>query len=423
MDSLTVYLNDIPVGLLTDDGQTMSFAYDKAYAANPGNEPLSHTIPLSSKSFGQEAIEPFLSGLLPEDIIRTRLGRILQIPRDNTFAFLKAIGGDCAGAISFFPKGMRPAASQPRFRRLSDAEAGAILDALPRRPLDIGEDGFRISGAGAQDKLIACWKSGAVELPLGGTPSTHIIKPAIADYPDSVENECYSMRLARACGLECARCTIAVIGGRRRYVCERYDRMAEDGCVRRLHQEDFCQLLHVEPKRKYESLGGPGIAESMALMREMCLPASDTLEFLRRIVFMFLLGNGDAHGKNYSVLYHGNKVSLSPMYDLMSTTIYPEVSSRMAMKIDGEYAFRWITRNKFLRMAEKLGISSRMMNKEIVRMQKRIERQAPLVAEKLSARFPSPCYGRIVEGILKRSKQINVVDHSPPLRGAEWGKF
>ena len=406
MDSLTVYLNDIPVGRLTDDGKVIAFAYDRAYAADARNEPLSHAIPLSDEPFGSEVMEPFLSGLLPEDIIRTRLGRILQIPRDNTFAFLKAIGGDCAGAIAFYPEGERPLSDVPRFRRLSDVEAGAILDALPKKPLSIGEDGFRISGAGAQDKLIACWKSGAVELPLGGTPSTHIIKTAIPDYPDSVENECYSMWLAKACGLNCAKCSIAVIGGRRRYVCERFDRIEENGRVRRLHQEDFCQLLHVDPKRKYESLGGPGITASMALMRELSLSAADTLEFLRRIVFAFLLGNGDAHGKNYSVLYRGRTVTLSPMYDIMSTAVYPEVSARMAMKIDGEYAFKWITRDKFLRMAEKLGISPRTMDKEIARLQKRVEKHAPAVAERLSVRFPSPCYGHIVDGILGRCRQL-----------------
>ena len=406
MESLTVFLNDVPVGRLVDDGGRMSFAYDPAYASDSRNEPLSHTLPLRTEPFGEDVIEPFLSGLLPEDIIRTRLGRILQIPRENTFALLKAIGGDCAGAIAFFSEGERPHADEARFRRLSDAEAGDILDSLEKRPLDVGEDGFRISGAGAQDKLIACWKSGAVELPLDGTPSTHIIKPAIRDYPDSVENECYSMRLARACGLDCARCAMAVIGGKRRYVCERYDRIGENGRIRRLHQEDFCQLLHVDPKRKYESLGGPGIADVLRLMREMSLAASDTLEFLRRVVFTFLIGNGDAHGKNYSVLYHGRKTALSPMYDVMSTAVYPDVASRMAMEIDGEYSFRWITRAKFLRMAEKLDLSAKIMEREIDRMCKRILKHAPLVAQSLSVRFPSPCYRRIQDGILSRVEQI-----------------
>ena len=406
MESLKVYLNGIQVAWLADDNGAMSLTYLAGYAADARNEPLSHTLPLRLEPYEHREIEPFLSGLLPEDIIRTRIGRILQIPRENTFALLKAIGGECAGAIAFFSEGDAPVSTGGRFRRLSDAEAGEILDSLEKKPLDVGEDGFRISGAGAQDKLIACWRDGIVELPLDGTPSTHIIKTAIGDYPDSVENECFSMKLAEACGLDCARCRMVLIGGKRRYVCERFDRMVDGGTVRRLHQEDFCQLMRDDPRRKYESLGGPGLAESMRLMREMSLTAADTLEFLRRIVFTFLVGNGDAHGKNFSVLYRGRKASLSPMYDVMSTAIYPDVSQRMAMKIDGEYAFKWITRGKFLRQAERLGIAPRTMEKEIDRMVRRMVKQAPLVAAKLSRRFPSPCYDRIVAGIMSRAGQL-----------------
>ena len=407
MESLKVYLNDVQVARLEDDNGAMRLSYLPDYAADVRNEPLSHTLPLRFEPYGHLEVEPFLSGLLPDDIIRTRIGRILQIPRENTFGLLKAIGGECAGAIAFFSEGDGPvAAAAGRFRRLSDAEAGEILDSLEKRPLDVGEDGFRISGAGAQDKLIACWRNGVIELPLGGTPSTHIIKTAIRDYPDSVENECFSMKLAEACGLNCAKCRIALIGGRRRYVCERYDREETDGIVRRLHQEDFCQLLRVDPRRKYESLGGPGIAESVGLMREMSLTAADTLEFLRRIIFIFLVGDGDAHGKNFSVLYHGRKVALSPMYDVMSTAIYPDVSQRMAMKIDGEYAFKWISRGKFLRQAEKLGLAPRTVEKELDRMVRKIVKQAPVIAARLSKRFPSACYDRIVAGISGRVKQL-----------------
>lgn len=406
MESLTVYLKGRQVARLADDNGAMSLSYLPDYAADIRNEPLSHTLPLRLEPYGHQEVEPFLSGLLPDDIIRTRIGRFLQIPRENTFALLKAIGGECAGAIAFFAEGEMPVSADGRFRRLSDAEAGEILDSLEKRPLDVGEDGFRISGAGAQDKLIACWKRGAVLLPLDGTPSTHIIKTAIRDYPDSVENECFSMKLAEACGLVVAKCRIAVIGGKRRYVCDRYDRMEEDGVVRRLHQEDFCQLLRVDPKRKYEVLGGPGIAESMRLMREMSLSAADTLEFLRRIIFNFLIGNGDAHGKNFSVLYQERKAALSPMYDVMSTAVYPDVSPRMAMKIDGEYAFRWMTRGKFLRQAEKLGLAPRTMEKEIDRMVKRVAKQASVVAAKLSSRFPCDCYTRIIDGMLIRARQL-----------------
>ena len=407
MESLDVYLNDQKVGRLDDDNGSMSFAYDAGYLASGIREPLSHALALRQEPYSHREVEPVLSNLLPDDIIRTRLGEILQIPRENTFAFLKAIGGDCAGAIAFFPVGYVPDVDAGgEFRELSDEEAGAVLDNLEKRPLDVGEAGFRISGAGAQDKLIACISGGHVMLPLNGTPSTHIIKTEIRNYPGSLENEWYAMSLAGACGLSAAASEIAMIGGKRRFVSTRYDRMLSEGRVKRLHQEDFCQMLGIDPKRKYEALGGPGIAASFRLLRELSVSASDTLEFIDRIIFNFLVGNGDAHGKNFSILYQGGVATLAPMYDVMCTTVYPEVGSRMAMKIDGEYAFKWISAGKFTRMAEKLGVSQKTMLREMSKMSRRLRRAAPIVAKRCSRKWPSPVYAAIEEGIARHIEQL-----------------
>ena len=408
MESLDVYLNDRKVGRLDDENGSLSFAYDAGYLADGVREPLSHALPLRREPYSHVLVEPVLSNLLPDDIIRTRLGEILQIPRENTFAFLKAIGGDCAGAVAFFPSGRTPAADTAgEFRELSDDEAGAVLDNLEKRPLDIGEEGLRISGAGAQDKLIACIRDGRVLLPLNGTPSTHIIKTEIRNYPGSVENEWYSMSLAAACGLSVAESGIVVIGGRRRFVSTRYDRMQADGRVKRLHQEDFCQMLGIDPKRKYETLGGPGIVASFRLLRELSVSAADTLEFIDRLIFNFLVGNGDAHGKNFSVLYKDGVATLAPMYDVMSTAVYPEVGRRMAMKIDDEYAFKWITIGKFVRMAEKIGVSEKMMRREIAKISRRIGKEASLVARRCTRKFPSSVYLSIETGIVNRLQQLS----------------
>ena len=407
MESLDVYLNDRKVGRLDDENGSLSFVYDEGYLSDGVREPISHALPLRREPYSHVEVEPVLSNLLPDDIIRTRLGEILQIPRENTFAFLKAIGGDCAGAVAFFPPGRTPTADAiGEFRELSDDEAGAVLDNLEKRPLDIGEEGFRISGAGAQDKLIACIRDGCVLLPLNGTPSTHIIKTEMRNYPGSVEDEWYSMSLAAACGLSVAESRIVVIGGRRRFVSTRYDRMPADGRVRRLHQEDFCQMLGVDPKRKYEALGGPGIVASFRLLRELSVSAADRLEFIDRLIFNFLVGNGDAHGKNFSVLYKGGVATLAPMYDVMSTAVYPEVGRRMAMKIDDEYAFKWITIGKFVRMAEKIGVSEQVMRREIAKMSRRIEREAPIVAMRCGREYPSSVYSSIEAGIFCRLKQL-----------------
>lgn len=405
MDALTVYLHDRPVGMLAEDGGRMSFSYSADYVRGKG-EPLSHSLPVRLEPYVHDEVEPYLSNLLPDDIVRTRIGAILQIPRENTFALLKAIGGDCAGAVAFFPEGQSPGANPGKYRELDDDEAARILGNLSLRPLDIGDEGFRISGAGAQDKLIACYVGGRVVLPLHGTPSSHIIKTPLLDYPDSVENEWFSMHLAAACGLKAASCEIALIGGRRHYITERYDRIVDGTRTERLHQEDFCQMLKVDPKHKYEVLGGPGIAASLSLLRDASTSAADTLEFLNRVVFNFLLGNGDAHGKNFSVIYRNGGAELSPAYDLMSTAIYPEVGRRMAMKIDGEYEFRWITRGKFLRMGEKSGISANIVEKALNRMSVRICREAPRLASSAARKWPSGCYAQIVAGIQARAAAI-----------------
>ena len=408
MESLDVYLNDRKVGRLDDENGSLSFAYDAGYLSSGAREPLSHALALRPEPYSHRDVEPVLSNLLPDDIIRTRLGDILQIPRENTFALLKAIGGDCAGAVSFFPSGQLPAADvDGAFRELSDEEAGNILDNLEKRPLDIGEEGFRISGAGAQDKLIACVKDGRVVLPLNGTPSTHIIKTEMRSYPGSVENEWYAMKLASACGLSAAESDIAVIGGKRRFVSTRYDRALADRRVTRLHQEDFCQMLGIDPKRKYEALGGPGIVSSFRLLSELSVSAADRLEFIDRLIFNFLVGNGDAHGKNFSVLYLEGVAMLAPMYDVMSTAVYPDVGRRMAMKIDGEYAFKWITIGKFTRMAAKVGVSEKMMLREIAKVSRMVRREAPLVARRCQRKWPSMVYSEIEAGIASRLGQLS----------------
>jgi hypothetical protein len=122
--------------------------------------------------------------------VRRRIAEILGLSPENTFGLLREIGEDCAGAIAFFAPGRTPSAQGPGdYRELSPEEAARILRELPSRPLDVGEEGFRISGAGAQDKLVACIRGNRIVLPLRGAPSTHIVKAGIPRFPETVPNE------------------------------------------------------------------------------------------------------------------------------------------------------------------------------------------------------------------------------------------
>ena len=154
-EALKVYLKDSFVGWLSHEtrGNEYSFRYEPRYLAAPADGALSFALPLSDEAFGTERTYGFFANLLPPAAVRQRLGASLHISRNNVFGFLRAIGGDCAGAVSLYPEGARPTSQNvERPRELAEDEAVEIIRSLQRRPLyAAGEAGYRYSGAGAQD--------------------------------------------------------------------------------------------------------------------------------------------------------------------------------------------------------------------------------------------------------------------------------
>lgn len=407
METLNVYLRGNRVGTLVSDRGRLQFCYTADYQSQTAAPPLAYTMPLRAEPYTGGEVVAFFSNLLPDESVRVRLAKYLGISPGNIFALLKRIGEDCAGAVSLVPPEREPKAhAAAEYRVLSETDAHAVLSALPERPLNVGAEDFHISGAGAQDKLVACVQNGKIVLPLNGTPSTHIIKPGITRFPESVFNEFYCMRLAKACRLSVAECSVLRVNSIPYYVTTRYDRVADNGAIRRLHQEDFCQILGYEPGVKYESEGGPRLLQCFQLLREMALPASDIIEFLRRIIFIFLIGNGDAHAKNFSVLYTGLHGRLAPAYDLLSTAVYPNLPPKLAMKIEGRNHFDWITRSKLLRMGEKAGLNARLVNTEIDKLLAILSKTLTLFSAKLQQLEPSPIYAEIQSGIERRMLQL-----------------
>ena len=149
--------------------------------------------------------------------------------------------------------------------------------------------------------------------------------------------------------------------------------MTSDGNIVRLHQEDFCQALGVVSEMKYQSEGGVSLKQAFGLLRAVSrVPAIDLQNLLDATVFNFFIGNNDAHGKNFSLLYESGTVRLSPFYDLLSTVYYPELSDTMAMKIGGEYTPENIYPRHFEKLAEDAGLSKPMVLKRV-----------PLIADKI----------------------------------------
>lgn len=337
---LDVYLHEIYVGqLFHNDVGRLEFTYDPAYLTEE-NPPLSVSLPLQVKTFTEKSTKPFFSGLLPDDQARTKLAQCLGISSQNSFALLKAIGGECAGAVSLYPEGEKPPIQTTHDIEILDNEKlKNIFSILARQPLLVGETNMRLSLAGAQSKLAIGLHDNHIALMKGTTPTTHILKPVIPDFNTSVYNEFFCMRLARLVDIEVPDVEIRYLNDTVYFLIERYDRIKDNaGHIQRLHQEDFCQALGVLPENKYENEGGPNISKLQDLLKNCSKePGKDQLKILKRIIFNFLIGNADAHGKNFSLLYKGKYPTLSPAYDLLSTSIYPELSIKMAMKIGSKY--------------------------------------------------------------------------------------
>jgi serine/threonine-protein kinase HipA len=170
------------------------------------------------------------------------------------------------------------------------------------------------------------------------------------------------MELARAVELPTATVSKhATVSGLPYLLVERYDRDVTADPIRRLHQEDMCQALGRPANAKYQAEGGPTVAETVGLLRSCStVPRRDLPTFWRALAFNWLIGNCDAHGKNFSLLYYdGGFPTLAPLYDLVSTTCYPELTTRLAMSIDGAREIADIDTNAWISLARQTGYSTR----------------------------------------------------------------
>ncbi len=364
MKRLDVYLHCDLVGhLIQDEHGDMVFDYASSWLESSKARPLSRSLPLRAERFFRKECRGFFAGILPEEGKRKLIAKNLGISVQNDFAMLECIGGECAGAITFMPAGQSLPSENGTYRALSESEFADILDQLPKKPLMAGEEGVRLSLAGVQDKLAVCVKGNEISLPLGNAPSTHILKPAIERYEDVVFNELLCMHLASQIGLPVAEAEEHYIQDKHYLLVERYDRVMDNGHLTRLHQEDFCQAMAIPSSMKYQNEGGPSLKNCFDLLREASsVPVLDLQNLLGGVIFNHLIGSHDAHGKNFSLLYHADgSVRLAPFYDLLSTACYPELSPKMAMKIGGEYRSERVTPYHFERLAEEAGLAKPMV--------------------------------------------------------------
>jgi len=336
-NELSVRLYGDPVGVLTQPTGRMVFTY-----LPEAKDALSVSMPIRTEPYQHDVCEAFFGNLLPEThesrkLIALRFGA----NPNSTFSLLAAIGYDCAGAVSLHSLDEAVVSAQwhdLECRELSASELAEHILQLPRQPLMAGVEGIRLSLAGAQDKAAICMVNNRIALPVGGTPTSHILKPAIEGLDDTVANEYFTMRLAKHMGLPVAPVEMREVQNIPFLLVTRYDRVisADGARIRRVHQEDFCQALAVRASAKYQNAGGPNLQNCFDLLTRTNRPAQDRNVLAGAIIFNFLAGNRDAHAKNFALLHDGS-LRFAPLYDLVATAIYRKLDASLAMSIGGKY--------------------------------------------------------------------------------------
>jgi serine/threonine-protein kinase HipA len=410
---LVVWCFDRQAGTLTHTTNGMEFGYAAEWAA-AGMPPLSQSLPLDG-GFDPAAAAAFFGGLLPEGEPRRHLARLLGVSEGNDYSLLAMIAGDTAGAITLLPQGERPTPAGGDVEWLDDAGIAELLTGLPSRPMHADADGeYRLSLAGAQDKLpVVVDDSGRIGLTRGQTPSTHIIKTPIERLDHTVVNEAFCPMVGRQLGADVVDASPRRVAGHEFLLVKRDDRHETNDGIVRLHQEDFCQALAVPTARKYQAEGGPSLADCFALVRRAtAVPATEVIKLLDDVALNFLVGNNDAHGKNFSLLYlpESRQAVLAPAYDVLSTFAYRRphnLTRKMAMSIGGEYRPEYVRARHLDRLFDEAGLGVAAARRRLRGM----ARDAPGAARNahqqlIETGWDAPILGRIVELIDERARWL-----------------
>jgi len=392
---LDVWLNQCRVGVLGESNDLWRFEYDAAWAGADDAFDLAPGLPraqaLHADGGTHRPVQWYFDNLLPEEQLRERLLAAAGVQGgDDAFALLAYLGVESAGSLSLLQPGQRPSAGGGR-QPLSDEDLSRRIRDLPRAPLLEGAP-KRMSLAGAQNKLpVICTDGGELFEPVGGEPSTHILKPnhTSTEYAGSVVNEFFTMTLAGRVGLPVPRV-------QRRYVpepvylIERFDRIVDVAQgTRRRHIIDACQLLN-----KSRAFKASATLDTLRHAVEACRNrAQARLHVFRWLVFCVLLGNDDNHLKNLSFLVDADGISVAPHDDLLSTAtcrskalaaeraVWPNVP--MTLALPGASTFAQVTRASLGEAGALLGLPGALGKRLVDELLAAVQREAGKLADEI----------------------------------------
>jgi len=434
IQKLHIWMNGIRVGYWETTGQGERLGYFDEWLTNEQARPLSLSLPFlpDNKPYQREVVTNYFDNLLPDnDAIRRRLAQRFQTGGTDAFQLLAKLGRDCAGAIQLLPEDQEPSdMDEINGQVLNKSDIARRLRNITS-PENLGQqnhDGdLRLSIAGAQEKTALLRHHNKWLLPHGSTPTTHIFKLPLglvghmqADMRTSVENEWLCSKIMAAYGIPVARCEIAHFDDQKALVVERFDRtLSSDGSwIIRLPQEDMCQAKGISPLRKYQSDGGPGIAEIMELLLASDHAEQDRNNFFKTQIIFWVLAATDGHAKNFSIAhFSGGRYRATPIYDVLSAhpvigkkknQIAPQ-KAKLAMAIRGStnyYLIEQIQRRHWMTLASQVGLESGMAQQLIEEVIESTEKVINAVAKLLPNNFPMDLAENIFNGMRKQCARL-----------------
>lgn len=423
--ALSAWMNGELVGVWSQ-GRTghHRFVYDRDWVNSPRARALSLSLPITaSRQIEGPSVENYFDNLLPDsEAIRRRLRDRFKTGSVTAFKLLEAIGRDCVGAVQLLPAGDTPVGlDRLEYTTLQESDVARILRDVTAKQgpgaNDDEEDAFRLSIAGAQEKTALLRLNGQWHRPIGATPTTHILKLPLGlvggrrlDLTHSVENEWLCAQLMDALGMPVAPAEICHFEDEKALAVERFDRrFSADGTwIVRLPQEDFCQVMGKPSSEKYESDGGPSMADCLTVLAGSENQETDRRTFVCAQLVFWILAATDGHAKNFSIfLQAGDRYSLTPLYDVVSAwpiigdgrSRLPWKKARLAMAVrskNAHYKLAEIHTRHWHELALRIGGDE--LWRALTTMVERVDATVQTVEGRLPANFPAETANAIFAG-------------------------
>lgn len=428
--ALHVWADEAPVATIEHEGRDdrWGLSYAEPWVADAKSYPLSPALPLvrPAPDYASASIKRFIEHLLPE-------GRALDVAvaynglaKSNVFGLIWALGAETAGALRFSGDAAEAQpGGEPILREIPLQELDQRIAEREHVPLTVWDGKVRMSVAGLQDKLLVYLDRPMAELGLEGgrlflvdgqrLASTHIVKPDTANplTPHLAVNEHFCMSLARRMKLPAAEVSL-LRTPRPMLVVRRFDRIVENvGSQPRVHRRhiiDACQACDLPVAYKYER--NLGNAEAVRHIRDgvsfdrlfgcadlTANKAATRLAMLRWALFQFLIGNSDAHGKNFSFFVRpGGLLEPTPWYDLVSVLQYDGFDTELAMAYGDVFSHAEVSAFALADFAARCGVDRKLMRREGQRLAKLATAEAAAQAQ--AADYQGEAERVFVQGIV-----------------------